>query len=275
MNLDELQSVQSRERQIDSLQQLHDTFYQDAGQFVRQLREEREAVAERVSDPFDSPDVQRLTDEINTAERTVESIYERRIGKLVKQASLDAAGMAADVDGLTTEERETFDRLVATIEDSRSRVLDTVLTQEADAETTPPHDDEAAEPADATATTSELRADSAMGAGEDATTDREAPPPPPDEPLVSESEPEPEPDPDPVQEVEESAASPPPAETPTPADDTDDIERMTVRITSDIGEILGVDDRAYELSTDDVVRLPTMNADPLLEQDAAILLDQS
>ncbi|WP_330630892.1 hypothetical protein [Halocatena halophila] len=268
MNLDELQSVQSRERQIDSLQQLHDTFYQDAGRFVRQLREERESVAERAADPFDSPDVQRLTNEINTAERTVESIYERRIGKLVKQASLDAAGMAADVDGLTSEERETFDRLVATIEDSRSRVLDTVLAQEAAAETAPPSDDEdSAGPSEAKASASELRASSAMGSGEDVTTDRETPQPPPDEPLETESAP--------VQEVDEPTAPQPPDETPTAGEDTDDVERMTVRITSDVGEILGVDDRAYELSTDDVVRLPTMNADPLLEQDAAIQLDQS
>ncbi|MFC6963582.1 hypothetical protein ACFQJ8_18010 [Halocatena marina] len=130
MNLDELQSVQSRERQIDSLQQLRDSFYEEAGRFIRQLREEREHVAANADDPFDSSDVQRLSDEIKTAEQTVEAVYERRIGKLVKQASLEAAGMAADVEGLTKEERKAFNSLVSTIEDNRTHVLDDVLASE-------------------------------------------------------------------------------------------------------------------------------------------------
>jgi len=42
----------------------------------------------------------------------------------------------------------------------------------------------------------------------------------------------------------------------------DDVDRTTVRITSDIGDILGVDDREYTLSSDDVVTLPEQNAAP-------------
>ncbi|MEF8828216.1 MAG: hypothetical protein V5A49_04235, partial [Haloarcula sp.] len=69
MNVDELQSVQSRERQTDQLQQLRETFYEDAGGFIQQLREERDRAAERAEDPFDSPEVNRLTDDIKTAEQ--------------------------------------------------------------------------------------------------------------------------------------------------------------------------------------------------------------
>jgi DNA replication factor GINS len=47
------------------------------------------------------------------------------------------------------------------------------------------------------------------------------------------------------------------------------VDRRTVRITDDVGEIFGVDQREYDLSTDDVVTLPADNADPLVEQDAA------
>ncbi|MFC6794065.1 hypothetical protein ACFQFH_06520 [Halobaculum halobium] len=36
-----------------------------------------------------------------------------------------------------------------------------------------------------------------------------------------------------------------------------------------MGQILGVDEREYELASDDVVTLPTANADPLLQRDAA------
>jgi DNA replication factor GINS len=50
---------------------------------------------------------------------------------------------------------------------------------------------------------------------------------------------------------------------------TADVARKTVRITDEVGEIFGVDQREYDLSTDDVVTLPADNADPLVERDAA------
>ena len=98
MDLDELRSAQSRERQASQLQHLRDGFYEETASFIRGLRTERERAAEN-SDyefPYDDPKVQRLTDEIGTAEEVVESLYERRVGKVVKMASFDAAGMAVD-----------------------------------------------------------------------------------------------------------------------------------------------------------------------------------
>ncbi len=127
MNLDELQSVRDRERQTDKLQQLRESFYADAGEFIQQLRTERDRAAERAADPFDAPEISRLTDEIDTAEQTVEAIYEKRVGKIVKAASFAAADLPAEADGLTAEEQELFDTLVADIKHNRQRVLD-VLT---------------------------------------------------------------------------------------------------------------------------------------------------
>ncbi|WP_200531255.1 hypothetical protein [Halorubrum sp. LN27] len=72
----------------------------------------------------------------------------------------------------------------------------------------------------------------------------------------------------------------------TPADDTpagdapvdaassdDAPARATVRITRDVGAIFGVDEREYELASEDVVTLPAENADPLVQRDAAERLD--
>ncbi len=126
MKLDELQSVQSRERQTDQLQQLRATFYEEAGKFVAQLREERDRAAERADDPFDAPEVNRLTDDIKTAEQTVEAIYERRVGKIVKMASLAAADMPTEDGGLTQEERELFETMVEAIQGNRRHVLDVI-----------------------------------------------------------------------------------------------------------------------------------------------------
>jgi DNA replication factor GINS len=126
MDLDELRSAQSRERQASQLQHLRDGFYEEAASFIRGLRTERKRATERSTYdfPYDDPEVQRLTNEIGTAEEVVESLYERRVGKVVKMASFDAAGMAVDAEGLTAEESDLFERLVGDIEANRARVLD-------------------------------------------------------------------------------------------------------------------------------------------------------
>jgi len=49
--------------------------------------------------------------------------------------------------------------------------------------------------------------------------------------------------------------------------------RATVRITRDVGAIFGVDEREYDLASEDVVTLPAENADPLVQRDAAERLD--
>ena len=130
MDLNELQSVKSRERQTAELQQLRESFYEEVGEYLDQLERERERAAEAADDPFSDPEVQRLTDDIETAKGTVESLYERRIGKVVKQASLEAADMGAETGGLTAEERDAFESIVATIERNRERVLDGVVAGE-------------------------------------------------------------------------------------------------------------------------------------------------
>ena len=116
MDLDQLQSVRDRERQTDRLQQLRESFYEEAADFVADLRAERDAAAEEAADPFDSPRVNRLTDRIRTAEQTLEAIYEKRVGKVVKAATFAAADLPAEADGMTKEEADLFDTLVDEIE---------------------------------------------------------------------------------------------------------------------------------------------------------------
>ncbi|MDQ2071689.1 hypothetical protein ACODNH_15555 [Haloarcula sp. NS06] len=309
MNVDELQSVQSRERQTDQLQQLRETFYEDAGQFIQQLRSERDRAAERAEDPFDSPEVNRLTDDIKTAEQTVEAVYERRVGKIVKMASLAAADMPTEDDGLTQEERDLFETMVEAIESNRGHVLDVIAgeaptgavgdepnSDERQAPDPDPHqaanDATAGEPEQSTPDTGVDAADMMGSRGDQSppAPDSDAPTPPPEldtgsNPTVDgQSEPADVPPGDdvPVPPAEQSVESPSgPAADPTQADGgtqspasagtagAADVDRRTVRITDDVGEIFGVDQREYDLSTDDVVTLPADNADPLVEQDAA------
>ena len=124
MNLDELRSVQSKERQKDSLQQLRDSFYQDVAAYIADLRAERDRRAERVDNPFGDDTVRQLSDELDTAEEVAEALYERRVGKVVKLASFAAADMSASEEGMTTEEQALFDDLVDRIKQNKASVLD-------------------------------------------------------------------------------------------------------------------------------------------------------
>jgi DNA replication factor GINS len=305
MNLDELRTVQSKERRKDSLQHLRNSFYADVADYISELKAERKRVAAEADDPFSSPEVGRLTDEIETAEEVVEAVYERRVGKVVKLASFAAADMPVDEDGFTQEERALFDDLVARIDRNKSTVLDILSgkrTARAEAE-----ESSATEPADSAASTpttnesnpvSESTPDvvpdardapsddgvlaDAMGGSDsmDDTGAEESSPSSSDAPTTDvESMPA-------RTETEETADEETQAIPPDVPDDemaadasakdasgSPDVERTTVRITQDIGSIFGVDEREYDLGTDDVVTLPTANAEPLLAREAAERLD--
>ena len=278
MNLDELYAVQSKERKRDSLQNLRPSFYQEVGEYIADLEAERERAAAAADDPFSSPDVSRLTDEIETARDVVEAIYERRMGKLVKQASLAAAGMSADEEGLTAEEGDLFKDLVSRIETNNDRVLDVLDGVH-----------EGAGKSDTQKTQTSARTTQQPIPPQDVPAPDEAAPSPPEEPTktvtaadamgetegngasVRDDETASDGGTMAVDETSSSEADPDTGE--TDVNDTTDVDRVTVKITTDVGSILGVDDREYTLSNDDVVTLPEQNATPLLDSDVAEPLD--
>ncbi|KTG08673.1 hypothetical protein AUR64_18580 [Haloprofundus marisrubri] len=315
MKLDELRTVQSKERRKDSLQQLRDSFYADVADYIADLKAERKRVADAANDPFSSPEVGRLTDEIETAEEVVEAVYERRVGKVVKLASFAAADMPVDEDGFTNEERALFEDLVARIDRNKSTVLDILSGRRAPersdeksgtadagpaatdpspvADATPDVVSEAREspsnsvepskqagsgPTDPSSGTNDgvladamggESADEAAGASDSGaspspTADTESQPIPPDTPDPDAGSDSPSDEP-----ASTSADGDASADTGT----TVDVERTTVRITQDVGSIFGVDEREYELAAEDVVTLPTTNAEPLLARDAAERLE--
>ena len=313
MNLDELQSVQARERQSSDLQHLRSSFYSEVGAFIGELNEKRARAVEAADDPFSEPEVRRLTDDIETAESTVEAIYERRVGKVVKKASIAAAGMPVEEDGLTSEEADLFETLVDRIEENRGTVLSVL---DGDAPSVSCSVDEGSEhggsepntggqPApDAPSEPEDIAADDGVNAadlmGDTSTGDPT--------PSVGTPEAEASADPD-VPSVEavppdskpafaddaSQSASGPTADTPGPAETRPDdpgadrsdgssgggrtesdsisrtvgVPRTTVRITANVGEIVGADDRDYDLCEEDVVTLPEPNADVLVEKNAA------
>ncbi|PSP50548.1 hypothetical protein BRC75_00455 [Halobacteriales archaeon QH_7_69_31] len=310
MNLEELQSVQARERQSSDLQDLRSSFYREVGEFIRELTAERDEAVEAATDPFSAPEVRRLSDDIRTARRTAEAIYERRVGKVMKQASIAAAGMPVDDGGLTDEEADLFEDLVDHIERNRERVLGPL---EADAAVEPstaaPEDTEADGPEAADALGAADIVDDADPAGSATATGSsepedpagsapETPEPPETEPPgrePSDTEPTGREQPGPDQSESNRPDRDPADQEPDdhepaaqkggdPEQTGDDgaaagggdvpaIPRTTVRITADVGEVVGADDRDYDLSPADVVTLPAPNAEVLLDNDAAERLE--
>ena len=307
MNLDELRTVQSTERQKDSLQDLRPSFYEEVGEYVASLEAERDRIAAESADPFASPEVGRLTDEIETVKDVVQAIYERRMGKLVKQASLAAAGMSSDETGLTAEEAMLFDDLVERIETNQERVLAVLegggsgVNLESSTGDSDPHSspssssavdvdqtkaqetslgtEQSSETTDQVADSPSV-ADSPVVDGSTGSTDNST--------KITQSEAEnssrtvsqsgDELDTDSQESIDSASSS---MDTDSSTEQTpgrsessrssgeDAVDRVTVRITRDVGSIFGVDEREYTLSSDDVVRLPEQNATPLVERDAA------
>ena len=309
MNLDELQSVQARERQSSDLQHLRSSFYREVGEYIHDLTEERARLVEAADDPFSSPEVRKRSDDIETAEGTVEAIYERRVGKVVKKASIAAAGMPVDDDGLTDEEETLFEDLVDRIERNRESVL-AVLDGEGPSVScsidggTPEAASAAPDPMPETAAPTETPADEgvdaadlmgsgpqdagaeassgaeadevgASGAPESAPGQRADSPP---EPPTADLDPVEEPPPDPTDagSAGETDGDSRPADRSSEDDGTagsgetlPGMPRTTVRITDEVGEVVGADDRDYDLGAEDVVTLPEPNADVLVGKDAA------
>jgi DNA replication factor GINS len=288
MDLEELRTVQTRERATDGLQELRDSFYEDVAAYLADLRETRREAAAEADDPFRSPRVNDLTDEIETAEQVAAAIYDRRVGKLLKQASLAASGMTDDPSGLTAEEHDLYEAIVSLIEENKSLVLesfsgereiDSDLDLDADRQTESATTDPNA--SNSKSNTSNSESNIPRTETETPRTETETPrtPPPPDRPpkeaREGQSPTSPEPEEIPADDVDgdESLDSVPDgAESDADAGDSS-IERLKVRITEDVGEILGVDERAYTLSAEDVVDLPEANATPLIERDAAERLE--
>ncbi|WP_135830048.1 hypothetical protein [Halorussus halobius] len=303
MDLDELRTVQSKERSKDSLQHLRESFYADVADYVADLRERRDRAIDRAAGrAIDDPEVRRLTDEIETAEAVAEGLYERRVGKVVKRASLAAMDLGGDPDGLTAEERELFDELVARIDANKQSVLDvlegderseaTATTDPAsgDARTAPAAGDAGSPPATEDAGAPDVSpadvmggdgppvgSDSAGAAASNATGASESARPSAEAgAVVGDGAADGSPAGDGADSGEEVAPSAG-AGADDAADATDPLaglaERTTVRVTDDVGEIFGVDERTYDLASEDVVTLPAANAEPLVERGAAEKLE--
>ena len=124
MNLEDLREIQIEERTRSDLQPLLDSFYVDVSKYLQDLRVERENSLEGSIDAVDAKTVRRIEDEIKTVGEVVEAIYDRRVGKILKGASLTAAGLGKRDGSLAGVEVELFRNLVELLQKNRIEILE-------------------------------------------------------------------------------------------------------------------------------------------------------
>lgn len=302
MDLDRLASIHNREKNLDQPQQLEDSFYVEAAEFIQSLREQRDEVAASVSDPFTDPEVNQLTDTIQTAEDRLQTLYEQRVGKLVKMASFAAADFPAETDGFTTEEQELFEEIVEDIKSNRERVLSLASDDQPTTDVATTSDvADSADSADAPAGEDNLSAASMMGNTDtsphsSAEDSPEIPSPSGDGSQDSESDSidntdttqptsdgkfadDPSPTTQTPANGDSLSATPVDHDTPDTTDSSEEqnttqgIDRVDVQVTTNVGELFGADGREYDLHRGDVVSLPIANAEALVENEAATILE--
>ncbi|MCZ7393578.1 MAG: hypothetical protein O8C56_09675 [Candidatus Methanoperedens sp.] len=122
-----------RDERKSKLVPLESDFYEKAARQIHELEEEKSRIEDIYSTKYAI-----IEDEIKTARKSLENIIERRTGKIIKEASLRASSKQKekqDIDSLTEEEREFYNRLLALVTQSRGELLDKIFKKEKQ----PPH----------------------------------------------------------------------------------------------------------------------------------------
>ena len=132
MNLEDLREIQIEERTRSDLQPLLDSFYVDVSEYLQNLRVEKENILQGDVDSVDAKTIRRIDDEIKTVVGVVEAIYDRRVGKILKGASLTAAGLGERDGSLAREEVGLFKDLVGLLQNNRNEILQRVSSEERD-----------------------------------------------------------------------------------------------------------------------------------------------
>lgn len=219
-----------REERKSKLRGLEAGFYAKASERLRELEAERKKI-----DP-DSPKTEILNEEIKKTRRSIESIIDKRLGKILKLAALNASAESTRIEELglmTPEEQPLYNELARVIGGWRSNLVATVLGGR----------EHAAEPAAAR---------------------------PQDEAQAEAKEPEKEENAGKAggqqagQQVEQRAAV---------SKRDISMEYVVARVLKDLPMFMGADGRNYTLSAEDVAVLPAVNATALCNRKAAIAVN--
>ncbi|MFZ3058360.1 MAG: hypothetical protein WA102_01360 [Candidatus Methanoperedens sp.] len=117
-----------REERKSKLVPLENDFYEKVAAQIRELQDEKN----RIEDIYGTK-YAIIDDELKTARKSIENIIERRIGKIIKEASLRASSKQKekqDIESMTQEERRFYNRLLELNMEIRRELLDKISGKE-------------------------------------------------------------------------------------------------------------------------------------------------
>ncbi len=115
-----------RNERKSKLVPLGSDFYEKVAGQLRELEAEKSSIEDISGSKYAIID-----DELRTARKSIENIIERRIGKIIKEASLHASSkQKADIDSMTAEERGLYNKLLELMMEWRGALLDKVFKKE-------------------------------------------------------------------------------------------------------------------------------------------------
>jgi len=121
MSLEELNTLLTKERELDNkLQEIGDSFYEDAAAYIKKLEDERKA-------SLKYQEMDMLTDELKNARILIEGIFDIRRRKIIEFASVSVSGTKMDIQGLTTKEKAMHETIVSAFERGRKEILIPIL----------------------------------------------------------------------------------------------------------------------------------------------------
>ncbi|MCZ7399688.1 MAG: hypothetical protein O8C62_08445 [Candidatus Methanoperedens sp.] len=117
-----------REERKSKLVPLENDFYEKVAAQICELQDEKN----RIEDIYGTK-YAIIDDELKTARKSIENIIERRIGKIIKEASLRASSKQKekqDIESMTQEERRFYNRLLELNMEIRRELLDKISGKE-------------------------------------------------------------------------------------------------------------------------------------------------
>ena len=117
-----------REERKSKLVPLENDFYEKVAGQIHDLQDEKN----RIEDIYGTK-YAIIDDELKTARKSIENIIERRIGKIIKEASLRASSKQKekqDIESMTQEERRFYNRLLELNTEIRRELLDKISKKE-------------------------------------------------------------------------------------------------------------------------------------------------
>lgn len=117
-----------REERKSKLVPLENDFYEKVAAQICELQDEKN----RIEDIYGTK-YAIIDDELKTARKSIENIIERRIGKIIKEASLRASSKQKekqDIESMTQEERRFYNRLLELNMEIRRELLDKISKKE-------------------------------------------------------------------------------------------------------------------------------------------------